>query len=57
MESSCAPRCAPGSDDAMRFDYLAADLSLAAGVVALAAATWVYFAREPPAPRGVALAR
>jgi hypothetical protein len=57
MESSCAPRCAPGSDDAMRFHYLAADLSLVAGVVALAAATWVYFAREPPAPRGVALAR
>lgn len=46
LESSCAPRCAPGSDDAMRRDYLVADIALAAGVLSLGAATWLYFARD-----------
>jgi len=42
LESSCAPACAPGSDDAMRRDYVVADVALVTGVAALAAAAVLY---------------
>ena len=50
LESACAPSCAPDRDDAMRRDYVVADVALAVGVVALAAAAWVYFAHDRRAP-------
>lgn len=42
LESTCAPACAPGSDDAMRRDYLVADVALVTGIVAVAAATYLW---------------
>jgi hypothetical protein len=58
LESTCAPACAPGADDAMRRDYLVADVALAASVVALAAASWLYVTSRPSgAPPTVAAAR
>jgi hypothetical protein len=54
LESSCAPRCAPGSDSAMRRDYLVADVALAAALVSLAGAICVYVARVSVVPRQAA---
>jgi len=45
LEAACAPRCVPGSDSAMRRDYLIADTALLIGVVALVGATYFYLAR------------
>lgn len=51
LESSCAPACAPGSDDAMRRDYLIADVALVTGIVAVAAATYLFVTSPPERPR------
>jgi hypothetical protein len=42
---ACSPRCPHDDADAMRRDFAIADVSLAVGVVALAAAAVVYFTR------------
>jgi hypothetical protein len=44
--SSCAPDCDPASVHHIRMLYLAADVSIGIGVVALAASTWLYL-RSP----------
>lgn len=41
LEASCAPACAPGRDDAMRTDYLVADIGLAVGAIAITGAVWL----------------
>ncbi|HWO11666.1 MAG TPA: hypothetical protein VNN80_19360 [Polyangiaceae bacterium] len=40
---SCSPNCSQESVDHVRRMYIAADITLGAGVVALGAATWLYF--------------
>ena len=50
LESTCAPACAPGSDTAMRRNYLVADIGLAVSVVALVGAVW-FALRSDGAPR------
>ena len=51
----CAPNCKQGSVDHVRHLYIAADVSLGVGVVALGVATWLYFSEpksaEPRADR------
>lgn len=49
LRDGCAPSCAPNEVDAVQRRMLAADLSLAVGVVALGAGTvlWVLNARRP----------
>lgn len=44
---ACSPRCPHDDADAMRRDFAIADVGLAVGVVALAAAAIVYFTRPP----------
>lgn len=41
LETRCAPACSPGSDHAMRTDYLVADIALGMGLAALGGA--IYF--------------
>jgi hypothetical protein len=41
----CAPNCSRESVDHVRHLYIAADITLGAGVVALGAATWLYLSR------------
>ena len=58
LRSSCAPDCNPASVHHVRMMYLAADLSGAAGVVALAASTWMFLhARTPDEKSSHQLAR
>ena len=47
----CAPNCSQDSVDHVRNMYIAADIALGAGIVAIGAATWLYLshpdAEEP----------
>jgi hypothetical protein len=43
LNTSCSPRCSPGSVAGARVDLQIADVSLGVGVAALAVATWLYF--------------
>jgi hypothetical protein len=55
LAGSCAPFCSSDDVDSVRHEYLAADVSLAIGVVALAAGTFLYLTRpEVPLYVGVA---
>lgn len=49
LRDRCAPRCPQEDVDAARTKLLVADVSLAAGVVALASAGWLIFFRRPAA--------
>lgn len=52
-KEGCAPTCSRSDVDTLRRDYLVADISLGVGVVAAAAAVWIYFAKgstPEPAP-------
>jgi hypothetical protein len=46
LRTSCAPDCNPASVHHIRMIYLAADVSMGVGVVALIASTWLYL-RSP----------
>jgi hypothetical protein len=43
----CSPDCSQASVDHVRDLYIAADVSLGAGIVGLGAATWMFLAAEP----------
>lgn len=46
----CKPSCASNDVDAVRTRYLAADISLAVGVLAVGGASYFYFARSSGSP-------
>jgi hypothetical protein len=52
--AQCAPNCDEASVEHIRKLYVAADVSLGVGVVALGAAAWLFFsgvdAKDPPPP-------
>ena len=54
----CAPNCEPSSVDHVKALYLAADISLGVGIVAIAGATWVFVSElnegRPVAPQATA---
>jgi hypothetical protein len=50
LQSSCAPRCSDDEIAPVRTRYLIGDVSLAAAVVSLGAATWLILARRPAPP-------
>lgn len=50
LEAGCAPTCGPGASDAMRRDYLIADVALGVSALAFAGATWTFLARPSVKP-------
>jgi hypothetical protein len=46
LDGSCAPRCPQGDIDALRRTYLAADVSLGIGVVALGALGYLWLTND-----------
>jgi len=48
LSSTCRPNCAESDLDALRREYLAADISLGLAVVALGAATWIALTHRGP---------
>lgn len=52
----CRPRCAPSDVDAMTASFTVADVALGAGIMAAAAAAWLFFTRpsgaDQPRPYG-----
>ena len=44
----CSPDCAQASVDRVRNLYVAADVSLGAGIIGLGASTWMFLAADPP---------
>jgi hypothetical protein len=52
LASKCAPTCDPSQVDPIKRRYLVADVMLVSGVLALAAATWIFLTRaEVPVTR------
>jgi hypothetical protein len=63
LENTCKPFCAPSDVDVVQHQYMAADISLGVGVVALVVGSIVFFTRPEvpfqvgvaPSPSGISL--
>jgi hypothetical protein len=55
LRQTCAPYCSASQLGNVKTEALVADVSLGVGVVALAAAAYVFFTQEKPAPASAAI--